>query len=84
MASIEPKKMMGKRFGILEVQSYMRSQRRGAWWVCKCDCGRKTVARGDNLRSGRTRSCGCQKNRGLKYQVVEKRFPDISDLDSVL
>lgn len=28
-------------------------------WRCKCDCGNETIAYGNNLRAGTTRSCGC-------------------------
>lgn len=28
-------------------------------WVCKCDCGNKTIVTSTKLRIGHTRSCGC-------------------------
>lgn len=28
-------------------------------WLCQCECGKKTVARGQYLKSGNTKSCGC-------------------------
>ena len=31
----------------------------GAYWVCVCDCGVEKVIRGQDLRNGLTRSCGC-------------------------
>lgn len=30
-----------------------------ACWLCRCSCGRETVARGSMLRNGHTKSCGC-------------------------
>ena len=33
-----------------------------AYWRCLCDCGEYTVVAGGNLRSGRTKSCGCLKS----------------------
>lgn len=29
-------------------------------WLCRCDCGREKVVIGTNLKSGKTKSCGCQ------------------------
>ena len=30
-----------------------------ARWVCQCSCGNVTLVRGDCLRDGHTKSCGC-------------------------
>ena len=30
-----------------------------ATWKCKCDCGNITIVRGQNLKSGAVKSCGC-------------------------
>lgn len=30
-----------------------------AQWLCRCSCGKTTIARGDDLKSGRMKSCGC-------------------------
>ena len=32
---------------------------KGALWLCKCTCGRTTIASGGELRSGGRKSCGC-------------------------
>ncbi len=31
------------------------------WWWCKCDCGNRLRVSGNDLRSGRATSCGCDK-----------------------
>jgi hypothetical protein len=51
----------GQRFGLLIAQSHNGtvSPTHGAVWLCKCDCGQETCVRGNYLRSGHTRSCGC-------------------------
>ena len=33
--------------------------RKGAWWLCRCECGNEVIVPGTNLRSKNTRSCGC-------------------------
>ncbi len=53
--------LQGKRFGRLIV---LRLWRRGgtdenAWWICKCDCGKKKAIDGVHLRHSRIKSCGC-------------------------
>jgi hypothetical protein len=39
-------------------------------WLCQCECGKTTKVRGNFLRSGNTRSCGC-----LKRDVAAGRTP---------
>ena len=33
--------------------------RKGAWWLCRCECGKEVGVPGTSLRRKRTRSCGC-------------------------
>lgn len=33
--------------------------RTGARWLCECECGTKKIIRGDALRAGKSKSCGC-------------------------
>jgi hypothetical protein len=50
----------GNRHGRLTVVERAKNSSGGsARWLCRCDCGGETVARGDGLRSGHTLSCGC-------------------------
>jgi hypothetical protein len=50
----------GQRFGCLVVIDFLGTdKRRFAVWRCKCLCGKETVARGTDLRSGHIKSCGC-------------------------
>jgi hypothetical protein len=52
--------MARQRFGRLTVIRRAGITAGGiATWLCRCDCGNRTIVLGRNLRSGRTRSCGC-------------------------
>jgi hypothetical protein len=53
------KDITGLRFGRLKVIRRKGSERGMARWLCRCDCGAKTIVTGIRLRLGRTRSCGC-------------------------
>lgn len=58
----------GRRFGRLVTIKYLPDAGRRGGWLCKCDCGSTMTTEGDNLRSGRTKSCGC-----LMRELTSKR-----------
>jgi hypothetical protein len=50
----------GQRFGRLTVAGRAGTGATGeAKWLCRCDCGNRTIARGYSLRNCETTSCGC-------------------------
>lgn len=52
----------GNRYGRLTVLKYDHTDKKqGAYWLCACDCGCTTVVKGNRLRNGKTKSCGCLK-----------------------
>lgn len=52
--------LTGQKFGKLTVESPGNKASNGSLkWVCRCDCGNIKQIRGDKLRSGETKSCGC-------------------------
>lgn len=59
--------LTGKRFGMLVVIGTVdkTSKRREPYWLCRCDCGKERIVRGSNLRSGNTKSCGCNQFSGI-------------------
>ena len=73
--------LTGMRFGYLTVlerdtEEYIwKNNARGVKWICQCDCGNIKSVFGCNLRSDKTRSCGCLSGRrGLdKPQRVKHR-----------
>lgn len=54
--------LIGDRYGKVKVVSYEGRYRGGgdSLWRCVCDCERIFITRGTHLKSGATRSCGCQ------------------------
>lgn len=49
----------GKKFGKLTVIAFDKKQGTMAKWLCKCECGNVKSIRGDHLKRGEIRSCGC-------------------------
>jgi hypothetical protein len=61
--------LTGKRFG--KLKAIMRTANRGnhTAWRCRCDCGKVSIIRTDNLTDGRSKSCGClQRERAGRPQ----------------
>lgn len=56
--------MIGKKFNKLLVlrDSGLRGARNRIKYVCLCDCGNESIVFGSPLRSGHTKSCGCDKS----------------------
>ncbi len=66
------KDLTGQRFGKLTVLEFVPDENRYAKWKCQCDCGKKTITRGDCLISGDTKSCGClAKENSIKQGKVQ-------------
>lgn len=65
--------MTGKTIGRLTVISRYLGERpdnsTSAFWNCKCLCGNHTIVSGTQLRTERTKSCGC-----LVIEGAKKRF----------
>jgi len=52
--------IIGQKFGRLTVIERAENGKNGEpRWLCKCDCGNETIARGSFLKNGRVKSCGC-------------------------
>ena len=52
--------MTGKRFGKwLVLERAGRDKGGNTLWLCKCECGKESAVRGNFLRRGLSKSCGC-------------------------
>lgn len=49
----------GEKIGRLVVVSPSMKAGKKTTWLCRCDCGKEVVVRTSDLRSGKSRSCGC-------------------------
>ena len=63
--------LTGKRFGKLTVLSYVGKENGFHIWHCRCDCGKTADVRQSNLQSGRTKSCGCDRNPQKNMHYTE-------------
>lgn len=67
--------LTGQRFGRLVVAAQATGSFNRPHWLCHCDCGGTIVARGDNLKSRRNRSCGCMvHDSNARQGLAGRRF----------
>lgn len=58
----------------------LSEKRRGAWWLCECECGGKKIASAYNLKQGNIKSCGCMaKDRAAKAKAGKARAAQLKD-----
>ncbi len=57
--------MLGKRFGKLIVIFFSKKDRSHSYWKCLCDCGATKIVTSNNLKRGRSTSCGCKRKETL-------------------
>ena len=55
--------MTGERYGSLTVLGRAITDRREAYWLCRCICGNEIVERGSQLRKLARSDCGCMTPR---------------------
>ena len=61
--------LTGQRFGKLLVLKEDGKIGRYVAWQCQCDCGQIKTIRGDSLRGGTTKSCGCLQKEKAKESI---------------
>lgn len=62
--------LIGQKFGRLTIIKKDNSNKRGIFWLCKCDCGIEKVIYGEDIRQGKTKSCGCLRREGNHRRLV--------------
>lgn len=73
---------VGMIFGKLTVLTIYRNQKGMLKCICQCDCGNQTDVYWHNLKSGRTKSCGCgeEANRRAYRDITGQRFGKLTAL----
>ena len=52
--------LVGRRYGkLLILKEVSTPPGKPLKWKCKCDCGKITISIGNNIKVGKTKSCGC-------------------------
>jgi len=66
--------MEGKKFGYLTViaKSKKVGNRNQVYWDCVCICGKEKSVKGDELRNGGVKSCGCHRGDTLGSHRMSK------------
>lgn len=65
---MKPVDISGEKYGRLTPLYRVDNDKYGhTSWMCKCDCGAMKVVSTNDMRTGKSRSCGCleKENRGL-------------------
>lgn len=73
---------LGKRFGRLTIVDFEHATPpyRGWLWVCKCECGNTRTVMPNDVKRGKTRSCGCLHDevcskKASKFKHSVKDYP---------
>lgn len=65
--------LLGEQYGLLVVEAIMTPGCNGLV-TCRCECGRMTTVRANNLTSGVTESCGTQD--GVRCTAMQARLKE--------
>lgn len=80
---------------IKRVDNYISSnEKRFVYWECRCECGNIVVVRGNDLKSKKTKSCGCLRSKQNDYNLTgpygigytfkgEEFWFDLEDYDKI-
>ena len=69
--------LTGLRFGHLTVVQRSGVKNGHAAWECKCDYGETIITTGNQLKSGKAKSCGCKRGfckAGLHYHPKGRTY----------
>lgn len=77
LSALSRNDLSGQRFGKLLVKCPTEQRRQGSvMWECLCDCGNTVFIQTNNLTSGNSTSCGCQKRKVAAERMLDKAAVD--------
>jgi len=63
--------MLGLKVGrLIVIEAGPKNEAGNLSWVCRCECGSETTVRGQLLRAGVTKSCGCLAIEKSKLRIT--------------
>ena len=80
--------LTGQKFGKWTVIKRAENIGRYVGWLCRCECGTERVVQANNLKSGKSTSCGCislekmikrSTKHSLRYSRLYKIFAGMKD-----
>lgn len=80
------KDFTGQVFGFLTALCRVENDSKGRTrWLCRCVCGKEKIVLANNLKQGKTKSCGCNWNRGRRVKEIPSgsRFGHLTVIKSV-
>lgn len=73
--------LTGKRYGkLVVIKEDGKDKYNKIMWLCKCDCGNIARVLGNNLRLGKTKSCGCLQRETVSKAMSGKRQHNVYDM----
>lgn len=68
--------LKNKNFGLLKAIKIIKIVNNRVFWLCKCRCNKKSIVPSNNLKSGNTKSCGCNHHpKGKESKLWKKHIP---------
>lgn len=73
--------LTGMKFGYWTALEYVGSKNGQAMWSCQCKCGTTKIIRAGSLKSGNSKSCGCQRRKiAIDNGFIQKGTKKIPNL----
>lgn len=76
------KDLTGKKYGKLVVVFRDANLHNKVTWFCRCDCGNTATVKGENLKNGKSTSCGCFQKQSAKSRMTKHGRSNKKDLES--